>query len=413
MEHIMVSNIMNHFDTHNILSDCRHGFRTQRSCETQLTTLVDELVRNIQGGGQFDMIVMDFSKAFDRVPHERLLRKLWTYGVRDKHLDWVRSFLTLRHQQVTLDGEESPPVHVDSGVPQGTVLGPLLFLAYINDLPDCVQSRVRLFADDCVIYRQIQSATDGVRLQQDLGHLEVWERTWQMSFHPDKCHVLRVTRSKNPRETPYTLNGHTLNSVTSTTYLGIDINNKLGWDTHINKACGKANRTLGFLKRNLRVGDRSTKARAYQQLVRPTLDYCSTVWDPHEVGLVRQIEMVQRRAARYVCRRYHNTSSVTSMLEELGWETLQQRRAKYRLSLLYKSIHGLVAVPLDEHTDINNRIEHRISFRKPHTRTNYFKFSFFPRTVHQWNHLPLDVVTSPTITGFKTGLVGRHIPNMN
>ena len=234
-----------------------------------------------------------------------------------------------------------------------------------------------------------------------------------MSFHPDKCHVLRVTRSRNPVETPYSLKGQILDSVPCTTYLGVDITNKLDWGTHINRVCKKANSTLGFLKRNLRVSDRSTKAMAYQQLVRPTLDYCCTVWDPYEVGLQKKVEMVQRRAARYVCRRYHNTSSVTSMLQELGWESLEQRRAKLRLCLLYKSIHGLVAIPLDPHTTINQRSQDRLTFLKPHTQTNYFKFSFFPRTVHQWNHLPMSVVTAPSIVSFKAGLVERVIPPMN
>lgn len=152
LEHIVVSNMMKHFDKNNILSDCQHGFRPKRSCETQLISLTEELHQNLENKEQVDMVVLDFSKAFDKVPHKRLLSKLWNYGVRGNTHGWIQSFLVDRTQRVVVDGEASDWVHVESGVPQGTVLGPVLFLAFINDLPRSVQSRVCLFADDCVIY---------------------------------------------------------------------------------------------------------------------------------------------------------------------------------------------------------------------------------------------------------------------
>ena len=151
---------------------------------------------------------LDFSKAFDKVPHQRLAAKLSHYGVGGNTLQWIQCFLSGRTQQVVVDGEQSAPAPVTSGVPQGTVLGPLLFLAYINDLPQNVTSTSRLFADDCLVYRVINNTCDSEELQKDLDTLEKWERDWQMSFNPDKCEVIRVTNKKTticePRTTPST-----------------------------------------------------------------------------------------------------------------------------------------------------------------------------------------------------------------
>ena len=157
LEHIITSNIMQHLDSHNILHDAQHGFRKHRSTETQLIQLIDNLAHNIDNRIQTDAILLDFQKAFDKVPHHRLLYKLKYYGISPQALNWVHSFLTNRTQQVLLEGNMSSSINVTSGVPQGSVLGPLLFLIYINDLPDYIQnnSTVKLFADDTIIYHPI------------------------------------------------------------------------------------------------------------------------------------------------------------------------------------------------------------------------------------------------------------------
>ena len=284
LEHIFVSHIMKHLDKYQLLSDCQHGFRARRSCETQLITMYHDLAQALDSNIQTDMIVLDFSKAFDRVPHQRLLKKIHHYGVQGNTHKWITSFLQDRTQQVVVDGHSSDTAPVISGVPQGTVLGPLLFLLFINDLPAGISSHTRLFADDCIIYRQIHNEADQNILQDDLDKLAHWEKRWGMDFHPNKCSILRVTRSKSPRQRDYILKGTTLALDKTTKYLGVDLQANLSWNTHIDRVTKKANSMLGFLRRNLRTTNEDTKTNGYIAMVRFNLEYCSTIWNPHQQG---------------------------------------------------------------------------------------------------------------------------------
>ena len=213
-----------------------------------------------RGHRQTDVIVMDFAKAFDKVPHKRLLYKLDFYGIRGSTHKWIDSWLSERSQKVVLDGRASDPVPVLSGVPQGSVLGPVLFLIFIIDLPDNIRSSVRLFADDCVLYRNVKSPLDCQILQDDLNSLAKWEMDWQMKFNVSKCHSMRVTRLHPSRliDFNYTLHQQTLEQVQSAKYLGLTITDDLDWGQHISEITCKATKTLGFLRRNLALAPRHT-----------------------------------------------------------------------------------------------------------------------------------------------------------
>lgn len=315
-----------------------------------------------------------------------------------------------RTQRVVVDGEMSDSSNVISGVPQGSVLGPTLFLFYINDMPEGVRSKIRLFADDTIMYLTITS-TSLHSLQDDLDKLTKWESRWHMLFHPDKCEIMTITRRKKPILITYYLRGHALKRVSKAKYLGVTFNDNLAWSVHINNITGKANSTLGFLRRNLQVGSREIKTQAYQALVRPTLEYCSSVWDPHSKEAIYDIEMVQRRAARYVTGRYRRRSSVGEMLEELNWQTLEERRRTQRLSMMYKITHGLVAINPHEHMKsslrASKRVNNSLSYQIPSARTDCYNFSFFPRTIRDWNTLPNNIATSQSIDSFKTAMANR------
>ena len=166
-------------------------------------------------------------------------------------------------------------------VPQGTVLGPLLFLCHINDLPQCVKSQVRLFADDCLLYRPIRTISDQLQLQQDLKELEKWANAWGMRFNATKCYLMSISRIKTPLHYRYTLNGHILEQVKDNPYLGITISEDLKWSTHINKIANQGSSILGFIRRNLKYCYMSLRETAYISLVRSILEYSAVVWDPH------------------------------------------------------------------------------------------------------------------------------------
>ena len=199
-----------------------------------------------------DLIVMDFAKAFDKVCHGKLLTTLHHYSVAPTTIHWIRDFLSNRSQSVVIEGAQSLSLPVTSGVPQGTVLGPALFLCYINSKPEGISSSIRLFAADTVVYRQITSAADHAILSQDLQKLARWEAEYSMEFHPQKCNVLRVTRSRSPSIFNYTLHGTTLKSTESTAYLGVTLTKDLTWGIHVDNFRAKANRRLAVVRRNIR-----------------------------------------------------------------------------------------------------------------------------------------------------------------
>ena len=173
LEHIVHSHVMSHLDSHQRLNDAQHGFHKCRSCESQLILTVQDLAKGLNEVEQFDAVLLDFSKAFDKVTQQRLLEKLRHYGVRDNLNQWIQDFPTDRQQEMVLEGVHSKATDVTSGVPQGTVLGPLLFLVYINDMPENISS-TRLFADDALVYRIIRSRKDHTLLQKDLDILQDW-----------------------------------------------------------------------------------------------------------------------------------------------------------------------------------------------------------------------------------------------
>ena len=342
---------------------------------------------------------MDFSKAFDKVCHNRLLFKLAQYNVNTETLRWISSFLKGREQRVLVDGKTSQSVPVTSGVPQGSVLGPILFLAFINDLPLYVtHSTVRLFADDTMLYLAISSTDDCQKLQSDLSKLEIWEQHWLMNFHPAKCQVIKFTKKRSKIDFDYILHGQILEEVESAKYLGVTFSNNFSFSKHIDTITAKANKSLGFIKRNIKVPNPQVKAHAFQTLVRPSLEYCSSVWHPDTDTLTNQIEMVQHRAARWVTKSYSRHSSIHAILNGLGWRELAFRRIDCRLVMLFKIVNGKVLI------DPNNYFMFQrggLYIKPVYARTLYYGASFFPSTIKLWNTLPASTLQATSVEGFK------------
>ena len=418
--------MLDHLEKHNVLTSLNHGFRSGYSCETQLAITIDDLLRSYDKGQQIDIAILDFSKAFDTVPHRKLLHKLDHYGIRGPLHRWLSSFLCKRQMRVVVGGEYSRCATVDSGVPQGTVLGPLLFLCHINDLPDCVKSQVRLFADDCLLYRTIKSQKDHLILQNDLSELDKWAKSWGMRFNAKKCYILSV---RNKSSYFYNLNGHILKYVQNNPYLGLIVSDDLKWNTHITSISKKASSMLGFLRRNLKHCNLSCRKNAYISLVRSTLEYGAIIWDPFQQMNIDKLERIQNRAIRFISNNYKDREpgTITNLLRENHIPLLKDRRKNLRLLFLFKIAKGLTpAIRSDTYLvperpkrsikpkqfkdfTCHNIVERYASmntrcFKLPHSNTDLYKYSLFPRTIVDWNNLDEDIVNASTVDAFKVAL---------
>ncbi len=234
-----------------------------------------------------------------------------------------------------------------------------------------------------------------------------WEKKWEMEFNPSKCIVLNITKKKKKISFDYRLHGQVLETVDNAKYLGVTISEDLSWNKHIDNITSNANKTLGFLRRNIQTKNKKIRETAYKTLVRPQVEYASTVWSPYTTSYINKVEKVQRRAARWVQNNFSHYDSVTCMQKDLGWQTLQYRRDITRVTMFYKIVNCFVAVPIPTYLERPVRITrhmHTKSFRQIHTNASYFKYSFFPYTVILWNSLPETIIQQPDIAAFKKSL---------
>ena len=251
---------------------------------------------------------------------------------------------------------------------------------YVNDIADDVSSSLRLFADDCLLYRVIKSDLDAVHLQCDLDCLSQWAQTWQMKFNFAKCTVIKCTRSHSLSSRDYTLQDHVLETRAQSSYLGITLHNTLTWSFHISNITSRASRTLNFLRRNLYKCSQEVKASAYISLVHPLMEYASVIWDPYQITYINNLERIQRRAAWWATSNYSRFSSVTNILESLKWPTLELRRKIARLSIFHKVMYSLSPVHLPSHfciTDKSTRQCHPLHIITPFTATSAYQARFF------------------------------------
>ena len=409
LEHIIFSQIMKHYTRHNFISNSQHGFQKGLSCETQLAATIEELQRGLDQKTQYDILILDFQKAFDKVPHRHLLKKLEASGIRGCLHEWLKTYLTCRTQRVVVDGSASQEVPVLSGVPQGTVLGPLMFLTYINDINHHISGTVKLFADDALVFHPVQSDSDCELLQKDLDVLYKWSKKWRMAFNASKCHVIQATRKRTTISHNYFLGREKLSVLQSHPYLGVEIDNTLSWNQQIENTKNKGTRTLNMVRRNFTKGT-STQIRnqIYTGLVRPTLEYGCVVWDPHQASRIQKLESVQSKGARYALQDWDRHSSVSRMKSSLGWRTLQERRLVNRLTFFHKSVNHYHKHRLPSYVVKPNRTSkshHSYNFQHVRARTDQYMYSFLPRTIKAWNMLPQNVVDASTPDSFRSRLI--------
>lgn len=400
MEHIIYSAVIKHLESNNYFTNYQHGFRAGFSCTTQLVEFSHDIFSSFDQNEQIDCVFLDFKKAFDCVPHALLLHKLSFLGLDCNVMQWIRVYLENRTQRVVLHGCQSDAVSVSSGVPQGSVLGPLLFLVFINDIVADLNCKVRLYADDCVIYHRITSLHDTCHLQNDLHSIQRWCKKWKMTLNAMKCQHITFSRSRKPILSKYVLDNVPLNTVTDFKYLGIYFSSNLSWKRQVEHVCSSASRTLNFLRRNFRAAPPKLKELLYFTHVRSIMEYACAAWDPQLAYLCEMLERVQNRAARFATGDYNFRSSVTLLKNQLNWEPLKERRQHVKLNLLYRIYFKKTGIDPDiflftPHF-VSRRRDHSWKIREIPCRTNVFKDSFFPHTISLWNKLPSAIVDCTT-----------------
>ena len=400
--------ILHHLQANDILTTSQWGFLEGRSTVTALIKCSDDWLKSLEDGNDTCAIFFDYRKAFDSVPHRPLIVKLRSLGVDDCIVNWVKNYLAERCQVVAVDGVESDPLPVLSGVPQGSVLGPLLFLIYINDLPHAIQdefAHLNLFADDLLLYRIITSAADYLLLQEMICKIEQWTSDNYLSFNTSKCKYMIISRKRNPPlpDIPLQLCGSALERVDSYKYLGVLVSCDLSWSLHIEFACQKARRVLGLLYRRF-YGQASQDSlkQLYLSLVRPHLEYASQVWDPHLAKDRNTLEKVQKFACKLATSKWN--SSYEELLDLTDLKSLQDRRLESKLGLLFKMVHNLCFFPDNSWSFRTNsrcnRNTNSLQLSRPFARTNAYMASFFPHTVANWNLLDNNAVTASSYKSF-------------
>ena len=297
---------------------------------------LEDVTKWLDEGSPVDIIYLDLKKAFDKVPHQRLLLKLKAHGIGNGMINWIEKWLIDRRQRVVVDGEVSNWKAVLSGVPQGSVLGPILFLIYINDLDDDITSKVLKFADDTKVYRKIKSDADRQHLQDDLNKLIEWSEKWQMLFNFGKCKCLH-TRHGN-EDAQYTMGGTVLNTTLKEKDLGLTISADMKVSEQCGIAAAKGNQILGLIRRNIVYKEKELIILLYKTIVRPLLEYCIQAWRPYRKKDIDMLERVQRRATKMMPKL--RNISYEMRLKECGLTTLETRRLRGDQIEVFKILNG-------------------------------------------------------------------------
>ena len=300
LEKLIRNQIVEYMQSENLLSDLQFGFIKGRSTSLQLLNIMNDWTCAIENNNSSDCIYLDYQKAFDTVPHKRLISKLYAYNIDEKIINWIKYYLSERKQYVEINGQKSEWQKVTSGIPQGSVLGPLLFLIYINDLPDGITSTIYMYADDTKLYREIKSPDDHQILQNDLSKLCTWSKKWLLKFHPKKCSCLTIGKKLESLSYSYDLSSHIIEQVKSIKDIGVTMDSELSFDEHINIKIDTANKIVGIIRRSYRYLNCEIFLPLYKCLVRSHFDYAVSVWDPYKIKHITDIEDVQRRATKLI-----------------------------------------------------------------------------------------------------------------
>ena len=404
LESIIYDFIMEHLIKNKLLSKSQYGFIGKRSASLQLLTVLQLWCNILDENGIIHDINMDFQKAFDSVPHIRLIKKLKSYGITGDVLMWIEAFLHERKQKVVVNGSASEWCDVTSGVPQGSVIAALLFVLYINDLPDNIKSHIFLFADDCKFFREIATSEDIDIMQADLDTLYRWSQKWLLTFHPGKCVNLKITLRKDADTHVYHLGEDDLKNVEDVKDLGVNVDANLKFQSHISGKVNKSNQLWGAIKRAFKHMNPDIFKKLFCAHIRPHLEYAVQFWAPYLRKSINQIEAVQRRATKNIPG-FQNLS-YPERLQKLDLPTLAYRRLRGSMIEVYKilNVYDQEVIPQMDIRSYTTRGHNQRLYVKAAKKLHPKHHSFQYRCVNPWNSLPENIVNSPNLDTFKNRL---------
>ena len=416
-ERVVFKYMYNFFLDNNLLYKYQSGFLPGHSTTFQLIDIFHHICQSFDNRQYSCMVFCDISKAFDRVWHKGLLFKLQQNGITGKLLNWLSNYLTNRRQKVVIQSAESSLKPITAGVPQGSVLGPLLFLIYVNDISESLLSLTRLFADDSSLYYSTTSIDDIEGLiNHDLRLISNWAKKWLVNFNPNKTEAVLFSLKPYDRLPSLVFENTNIQFVENHKHLGVTLNSKGQWNAHIDTILQSASKVIGIMRKLKFSLNRKSLNQIYLSYICPTLEYASIVWDGCSDNCSESLQKLQNEAARIVTGLTRSVS-LANLYRECGWETLANRRKTQKLNFMYKATHDMVPPyiaelipPTTSETNQYN-LRNQNYFRNILVRTSVSQKSCIPSSIDLWNDLDPNIRNSNSLATFKLSLSGRHLPN--
>ena len=427
-ERVMRKHLVNHLEENQALPDSQHGFRKSRSCLTQLIEHIDTVLKSLNDGNEVDVIYLDYSKAFDKVDHRLLLEKLKLYGITGKVFNWLECFLTSRQQTVVVDGTKSTFQDVTSGVPQGTVLGPILFLIYVIDMVlKARNSKPLTFADDTKLLKVITDILCKMMLQIDLTSVTQWSIANNMLLHQDKFVVMNynLNTSKLLRELPFTAEtrqyctteGMIIDTLPYTRDLGIYLADDCTWTYHVNKIASEARHMASWILGAFRDRSVLTMMTLFKSLVRSKVEYCCPLWNPSKITDIQTIENIQKQFTKKILG--FSDFDYWIRLKKLKLLSLQRRRERYTIIQVWKIVNEKAPNGIDMKFSTSARLGVRalvpsFNHKAQRSMSTAYDDSFGVKAARLWNILPKEVNSQSTLDEFKVtlGAFIQRFPDM-